>query len=95
MKDYHNTRICIIGNHNIKLNNDMVDAILDTGYYTKISCSKKLSITYKKEFIRVEGIGSHHIVGTGTIKYTVIDDNGHTVNLMAKNKLYVPTLGVQ
>ena len=62
----------------------MVDAILDTGCYTKISCSKKHFITYKKEFIQVEGISSHNIVGTGTLQYTVIDDNGHTINLTVK-----------
>ena len=73
----------------------MVYAILDTGYYTKIFCSKNHIITYKKEFIRVEGIGSYNIVGTGTLQYAVIDDNGCTINLMVKNTVYLPTLGAQ
>ena len=52
-------------------------------------------ITYKTRFIQVECIGFHNIVGTDTLQYTVIDNNGHTVNLMVKNIVYVPMLGVQ
>ena len=52
-------------NQNIKFNTDAADAILDTGYSTTISCSKKDFITYKKASGQVEDLGTHNVVGTG------------------------------
>ena len=61
----------------------------------KLPCFKKESITYIQAFIQVEGLGSHNIVDIGTVQYTVIDDDSHTINLILKNILYVPMLDVQ
>ena len=44
---------------------------------------------------KVEGLGVHNIVGTGTVKYTVLDDNGDKVNLLIKNAIHVPTMDVR
>ena len=44
---------------------------------------------------KVEGLGIHKIRGTGTLKYTVLDDNGDKVNLLIKNAIHVPTMDVR
>ena len=41
---------------------------------------------------KVEGSGVHNIVGTGTLKYTVLDDNGDKVNLLINDAIHVPTM---
>ena len=44
---------------------------------------------------KVEGLGVHNIVGTGTLKYTVLDDNGDKVNLLINDAIHVPTMDVR
>ena len=44
---------------------------------------------------KVEGLGIHNIIGTGTLKYTMLDDNGDKVNLLTKNEIHVPTMAVR
>ena len=40
----------------------------------------------------MERLGIHKITGKGTVKYTVIDNEGKHINILIKNALYVPTL---
>ena len=43
-------------------------------------------IDYKPMECKIEGLGVHNSVGTGTLKYTVLDDNGDKVNLLINNQ---------
>ena len=66
----------------VYFDSDAVEAILDTGCSTTISFELNDFIDYKPMKGKVEGLGVHNIVGTGTVKYTVLDDNGDKVNLL-------------
>ena len=44
---------------------------------------------------KVEGLGIHDITETGTLKYTVLDDNGDQVNLLINDAIHVPTMDVR
>ena len=79
----------------VNFDSDAVEAILDTGCSTSISFERSDFINYKPMKSKVEGLGIHNIVGTGTIKYTVLDDNGDKVNLLVKNAIHVPTMDVR
>ena len=76
----------------IKFDSDAVEAILDSGCSTSISFHKRDFIKYKPMSGKVEGLGVHNIVGTGTLKYTVLDDNGDEVNLLINDAIHVPTM---
>ena len=39
--------------------------------------------------------GTHNIVGKGTIKYTVIDDNGHETKIIIYDVIHVLTLNIR
>ena len=60
----------------IKYDSDAVEAILDSGCSTSISFERNDFVNYKPMQGKVEGLGIHDITGTGTLKYTVLDDNG-------------------
>ena len=45
--------------------------------------------------VQGEDLGIHNVVGSGTIKYTIIDDDEQTMNLIKRYALYVPTLDAQ
>ena len=40
-------------------------------------------------------MGVHNITGTGTVKYTVIDDHSKKENLFIRDSIHVPTLDVR
>ena len=79
----------------VNFDSDAVEAILDTGCSTSISFERNDFINYKTMKGEVEGLGVHNIVSTGTIKYTVHDDNGDKVNLIIKDAIHVPTMDVR
>ena len=79
----------------VNFDSDAVEAILDSGCSTSISFERNDFIDYKPMNGKVEGLGVHNIVGTGTIKYTVLDDDGNSVNLLIKNAIHVPTMDVR
>ena len=79
----------------VSFDSDAVDAILDTRCSTSISFERNDFIDYKTMKGKVEGLGIHNIEGTGTIKYTVLDDNGDKVNLLIKNAIHVPIMDVR
>ena len=43
----------------------------------------------------MEGLGSHDIVGIGTVKYKVLDDNSQIKNIVLHNAIHVPTLKIR
>ena len=79
----------------VNFDSDAIEAILDTGCSTSISFERNDFIDYKTMNGKVEGLGIHNIVGTGTIKYTVLDDNGDKVNILIKNSIDLPTMDVR
>ena len=76
----------------IKFDSDAVEAILDSGCSTSISFEIKYFISYKPMKDKVEGLGIHNITGIGTLKDTVLDDNGDQVNIIIKYAIHVPTM---
>ena len=79
----------------IKFDSNDVEVILDSGYSTSISFYKVDYIKYKPMSEKVEGLGVHSIVRNGTLKYTVLDDNGDKVNLLINDAIHVPTTDVR
>ena len=79
----------------IKFDSDAVEEILDSGCSTSISFEIKDFISYKPMKGKVEGLGIHNIKETGTLKYTVLDDNGDQVNLIIKDAIHVLTMDVR
>jgi len=92
---YHCAHVSYRHKGTVYFDSDAVEAILDTGCSTTISFELNDFIDYKPMKGKVEGLGVHNIVGTGTIKYTVLDDNGDKVNLLIKNAIHVPTMDVR
>lgn len=79
----------------IKFDSDAVEAILNPGCSTSISFEFNDFINYRSMKGKVEGLRIHEIRGTGTLKYTVLDDNGDQVNLLIKDAIHVPTMDVR
>ena len=52
-------------------------------------------ITYKPSTGKVQGLGVHRVVGTGAVKYTVVDANRDKVNILIRDSIHVPTLDVR
>ena len=91
---YHCAHVSYRHRGTVNFDSDAVEAILDTGCSTSISFERNDFINYKTMNGKVEGLGVHNIEGTGTIKYTVLDDNGDKVNLLIRNAIHVPTMDV-
>ena len=79
----------------LKFDSHVIEAILDTGCSTSISFEINDFIDYKPMKGKVEGFGIHNIVGTGTLKYTVLDKICDKVNLLIENSIHVPKTGVR
>ena len=92
---YLGAHVCTSKTKNIFFDTDAVEAVLDTGCSVTLSSERSDFITYKPTTGQVEGLGVHKIVGTGTVKYTVMDDNGKKVNLLICDSIHVPTLDVR
>ena len=92
---YHCAHVSYRHKGTVKFDSDAVEAILDSGCSTSISFEENDFINYKPMAGKVEGLGIHKIRGTGTLKYTVLDDNGDKVNLLIKDAIHVPTMDVR
>ena len=68
---------------------------LDTGCSRTLTFEKGDFITYEETNGEVEGLGTHKIVGKGTVKYTVQDDDGNIVDITIRDAIHVPTLDVR
>ena len=79
----------------IKFDSDAVEANLDSECSTFISFHKRDFIKYKTMSGKVEGLGVHDIVGSGTLKYTVLDDNGDKVNLLINDAIHVLSMDIR
>ena len=60
----------------ITFDTDSKESIVDSGCSRTLTFDRKDFITYEETDGEVEGLGTHKIVGTGTVKYTVLDDDG-------------------
>ena len=69
----------------VKFDIDDVESIIDIGCSTSISFKINDFIDYNTMISKVEGLGIHNIVCTGTLKYTVVDTNYNKVNLLTRN----------
>eukprot|EP00957_Ditylum_brightwellii_P125532 9568628-Ditylum_brightwellii.AAC.1 len=49
-------------------------------------------ISYSPYKGKVQGIGSMHIIGKGTVHYYVNDDNGNKVQILISNAYHIPSL---
>ena len=92
---YLGAHVCTSKTQNVYFDTDAVEAVLDTGCSVTLSSERSDFILYKPTIGQVEGLGVHNIVSTGTVKYTVIDDNGKKVNLLIRDSIHVPTLDVR
>ena len=79
----------------ITFDTDSKEAIIDTGCSRTLTYDRKDFITYKETDGEVEGLGTHKIIGTGTVKYTVLDDKGVKADIICKDAIHVPTLDVR
>ena len=79
----------------VKFDSDAVEFILDTGCYTSISFTLNGFIDYKPMKCKVEVLGIHDIVGTGTLKYTLLDGNDDKVTILIENAIHVHTIYVR
>ena len=92
---FHCANVSFWHHGTVNFDSDTIEAILYTGCSTSISFEWNDVIDHKPMKGKVECLGIHNIVGTCTIKYTVLDDNGDKVNLLIKNAIHVPTIDVR
>ena len=78
----------------IYFDTDSKQAIIDTGCSRTLTYDRKDFITYEETDGEVKGLGTHHFFGTGTVKYTVLDDDGVKVDIICKYAICEPTLDV-
>ena len=79
----------------VSFESDTIEAVLDTGSSRTLTCDRKDFIRYTKTNRNVDGIGTHHIVGKDTLKYTATNDNGCETNMILHDVIHVPTLNVR
>ena len=79
----------------ISFDTDAKECILDTGCSRTLTFDLKDFFSYKPSPGEVEGLGKHNIVGVGTVKFTVVTDNGYTTDIIINDAIYVPTLNVR
>ena len=92
---YLGAHVCISKTRDIYFDTDAVESVQDTGYSITLSSNRSDFITYTPTIGQVQGLGVYNIVDAGTVKYTVIDDNGKKVNFLIHVSIHVLTLDVR
>ena len=92
---YVSAHICISSTSHVSFDSDAVEAVLDSGCSTTLTSERSDFITYSISSGEVEGLGKHNIVGTGTVRYDVIDDDGNKVSIIINDAIHVPTLEIR
>ena len=87
--------ICTSATTHVAFDSDSFEAILDSGCSTTLTSKQSDFITYSKDSGEVEGLGTHDIVGTGTVQYKVLDDDGIIKNIVLHDAIHVPTLKIR
>ena len=92
IKTFLGAHVAKRANTHVHFDSDAVEIILDSGCSFTISFCRDDFISFRPSVGQVEGLGIHKIKGRGTVKYTVLDNNGDKINILIKDALYVPTL---
>ena len=92
---YLGAHICTSSTSHVKFDSDSFEAVLDSGCSTTLTCDRSDFITYTDTTGEVEGLGTHNIVGTGSVKYKILDDNGNIKSLIIHDAIHVPTLKIR
>eukprot|EP00957_Ditylum_brightwellii_P120056 9161241-Ditylum_brightwellii.AAC.1 len=64
----------------------------DTGASATFTPSKDSFISYTPFKGKVQGLGHMKIVGKGTVRHTITDDNGAHVQILISNTYHIPYL---
>ena len=81
--------------NSISFDTNAIEAILDTGCSRTLTYDKNDFITYEPTTGEVDWLGTHKIIGKGTVKYTVMDDNGYKTDIITHKAIHVSTLDVR
>ena len=87
--------MCTQSTSHVNFDTDSVEAILDTGCSSTLTSERDDFITYEPDSGQVEGLGTHNIIGKGTIRYKVLDDNGNIETLQIHDVIHVPTIKIR
>ena len=79
----------------ILFDSDVIEAILKTGASRTLTHDRSDFIEYEECTGKVEGLGAHPVVGIGTVRYVIKNDEGTTTEIILKNSIHVPTLNVR
>ena len=79
----------------VAFDTDAKEAIVDTGCSRTLTFDRNDFITYDVISGEVEGLGTHQIIGTGTVEYTVVDDTGTSHPIRCHDAIHVPSLDIR
>eukprot|EP00957_Ditylum_brightwellii_P006691 508197-Ditylum_brightwellii.AAC.1 len=66
--------------------------IIDCGASVSFTYDKTDVISYKPFQGKVKGLGKKHIIGKGTARYTITNDDGEDVHLLLSNTYHIPDI---
>ena len=75
---YVSAHLCQNSANCISFDSDVIEAILDTGASRTLTHDRSDFIEYEECTGKVEGLGVHPVVGKGTVKYVIKNDEGTT-----------------
>jgi hypothetical protein len=79
----------------VNFDSDSKEIIIDTGASATFTMSKSDFISYTPYKGKVQGLGAMRIIGKGTVRYHVLDDNGNKIQILISNAYHIPTLPIR
>ena len=79
--------------HNsVPFDSDSKMLIVDCGASASFTYDETDFISYTKYKGKVQGLGEKQIIGKGTARYTITNDNGENVQLLVSNTYHIPDM---
>ena len=79
----------------VSFDSDSHQIIIDTGASATFTPSRDDFISYTSLKRKIQRLGHMKIVGKGTVRYTITDDNGAHVQSLISNAYHVPYLPIR
>ena len=95
MVSYMSAYLNINNSNSIYFDANAIEGILDTGCSRTLTYDLNDFTAYKPTTGEVDGLGTHEILGKGTVKYTIRDDNDYKTKIIIHGVIHVSTLDVR
>eukprot|EP00957_Ditylum_brightwellii_P137159 10457397-Ditylum_brightwellii.AAC.1 len=69
--------------------------IVDCGTSASFTHDRNDFISYKQYHGKFQGLGKNHIIGKGTVRYTIANDNDDDAQLLVSNAYHIPNIPVR